>query len=124
MSNSQKDTEPSVYLRFHVTQNKYDSFMKMFQKVSGLSPIESLAGLSKDAGDFHMVFKILVKDTADLYVFAKSLQTIFLKLYDFYPALSEKPSEMHESIAHQFAMAAKKSKLQHANHMMKHLTNV
>lgn len=102
MSNQTRDTETSLFLRFHVNQNKYESFMKMFARIGGPEPLSRLAGISKDSGDMHMVFKFIVQEGEHLRESVKTLHSIFLHLYDFYPAISEKPSDVHEESAKHF----------------------
>lgn len=115
MSTKTRDTEPAIFLRFNVSQSKCDQFIRMFAKVSKLDPYESLVGLSTDSGEMHLIFNFPIAD-GGLKESVKSLQSIFMRLYDFYPAFSEQPSDAHAESAELFIRDTKPT-VRQANHL-------
>lgn len=71
--------------------------------------MEQIIGLNRDAGEMQMVFQIPINEKENLRSGVKLLQAVFMRLYDFYPALSEKPSEAHFKNAMSFIRDTKSS---------------
>lgn len=99
MTNLKKDTEPGIFLRFHVSENKVESFLNAFSRIIQLDPLASMKGLSYDVSNMIIVFEYPIDEKNSLHDIVKTIHNIFLRLYDFYPAISEKPSEHHEQLA-------------------------
>lgn len=76
------------------------SFTAMFEKATGISFNRSLRGLSEDASIVSAILAIDIKrDANDLREVASRLNIIFVKLLDFYPTFSEKPSSVNINTA-------------------------
>lgn len=100
---SDKNSNRNVFIRFQVPENKVKSFMLMFQKAVHTDFIASLKGVSEDMGTYSIILGLnLPKDTVNLRDFVGTLNMVFVKLFDFYPTFSEKPSTIHISGAKTF----------------------
>lgn len=104
MSSTKRDTDQCVYIRFQVSEDRIDSFKKMFVNATKGDFSQSLKGLSKDSGNVNLTFAFASQGSneAAKRSFAFALNTIFVKLFDFYPSISEKPSELHSAAALSF----------------------
>lgn len=123
MNNLKKDTESGIFLRFHVSENKAQSFLNAFSRIIHLDPLESMKGLSYDVSDMIIVFEYPIDENHSLHEIVKTIHNIFLRLYDFYPAISEKPSEHHELTALNYVRDAKNNTLNHHRVLNKVLIN-
>lgn len=93
---SDKNSNRNVFIRFQVPENKVKSFMLMFQKAVHADFITSLKGVSEDMGTYSIILGLnLPKDTNNLRDFVSNLNMVFVKLFDFYPTFSEKPSALY-----------------------------
>lgn len=100
MTISEKMPSKSIYIRFQIPANRMQSFTAMFEKATGLSFNSSLRGLSEDASIVSAILAIDIKrDANDLREVASRLNIIFVKLLDFYPTFSEKPSSVNSNTA-------------------------
>lgn len=108
MSSARRDTEQCVYIRFQVSEDKVDSFRKMFVNATRSDFDHSLRGLSKDYGNLSLTFSFpsLGSNENAKRNFALALNAVFVKLFDFYPSISEKPSELQTAAAKHFAKLA------------------
>lgn len=101
MSSLKRDTEHCVYIRFQVSNDRIESFGRMFSSATKLNFLETLRGMAKDGGDAHVTVAIAPESNTEpaRRQFANQLNAMFVKLFDFYPSISEKPSELQMSMA-------------------------
>lgn len=101
MSSLKRDTEHCVFIRFQVSEDRIESFGKMFSSATKLNFLESLRGMAKDGGNAHLTVAIAPESNTEpaRRQFAGQLNAMFVKLFDFYPSISEKPSELQMSMA-------------------------
>lgn len=93
-----KDTEPAVSMKFHVDKKNYNNFIESFARVTGMEkPLDALKGMTSDSGEYIMVFAIPMGDS--LHESTDLLFRIVFRMYDYYPAISEKPSEKYMETA-------------------------
>lgn len=93
-----KDTEPAVSMKFHVDKKNYNNFIESFARVTGMEkPLDALKGMTTDSGEYIMVFSIPMGD--NLQASTDLLFRIVFRMYDFYPAISEKPSDKYMETA-------------------------
>ncbi|MBC9707533.1 MAG: hypothetical protein H9W81_21945 [Enterococcus sp.] len=73
----------------------------MFTSATKLNFLESLRGMAKDGGNAHLTVAISPESNTEpaRRQFAGVLNAMFVKLFDFYPSMSEKPSEIQMSMA-------------------------
>jgi len=104
MSSIKRDTDQCVYIRFQVSEDRIDSFRKMFTNATKGDFMKSLKGLSKDSGNVNLTFAFLAPGSNDASKrsFTLALNAVFVKLFDFYPSISEKPSDLHTAAALSF----------------------
>lgn len=101
MSSLKRDTEHCVYIRFQVSVDRIESFGRMFSSATKLDFRDSLRGMAKDSGNAHLTVAIAPESNTEpaRRHFAGQLNAMFVKLFDFYPSISEKPSELQMSMA-------------------------
>lgn len=93
-----KDTEPAVLMKFHVDKKNYNNFIDSFGRVTNMeNPLRALKGMTTDSGEYIMVFAIPMGDS--LNESTDLLFRIVFRMYDYYPAISEKPSEKYMETA-------------------------
>lgn len=101
MTNQQRDTEVSLFLRFHTSRGRQESLVKMVGRVGGFDALHHLSGLSHDSGNVDMIFEMPL-NRASLREDVSKLQSFFLRLYDFHPAISEPPSDAQCELADEY----------------------
>ena len=101
MSSIKRDTEQCVYIRFQVNEDRVESFKKMFMNATKVDFLTSLRGLSKESGNMTLTVAFMSPGNTENAKrgFAMTLNTTFVKLFDFYPSISEKPSSLQASAA-------------------------
>lgn len=101
MSSLKRDTDNCVYIRFQVSEERIESFGKMFTSATKLDFRTSLRGISKDNGNAYITLALSPESNTEpaRRKFANLLNATFVKLFDFYPSISEKPAEPQISSA-------------------------
>lgn len=97
MSSLKRDTEPCVYIRFQTNEHKMEVFQKMFLQATKYSLPEVIKGVSKEAGNISIITSFIApigNNEQAKRAFVASLNNVFIKLFDFYPSISEKPSDL------------------------------
>lgn len=105
MAASTRDTESSLYLRFHANPAQRDSLLRMTGKVFGFNPFERLVGMSNDSGELNMIFSFPISKETIREDYTR-VQSAFLRLYDYFPSLAEAPSETQVETALDFIRSA------------------
>lgn len=94
---------PSIFLELYAKNHRYGQLMRLMDKVGLENPLERLVGMHRDTEETHLVFSVPVtKDTKSTLLI---LQGAFMHLYDYYPAITEKPSEQYVETAIKFKQA-------------------
>lgn len=104
MSSAKRDTEQCVYIRFQVNEDRIESFKKMFTNATKISFTDSLRGMARDSGNMTLTFAFSPTGSTEPAKrgFAMTLNSVFVKLFDFYPSISEKPSSLQAMTATAF----------------------
>jgi hypothetical protein len=76
----------------------------MFTNATKADFRQLLKGFSNDSGNVNLTFAFAAMGTneAAKRSFTHALNTIFVKLFDYYPSISEKPSDLHTAAAMSF----------------------
>ena len=124
MSSLKRDTEHCVFIRFQVSEDRIESFGRMFSSATKLNFLESLRGMAKDGGNAYLTVAIAPESNTEpaRRQFAGQLNAMFVKLFDFYPSISEKPSELQMSMALSYLQKATETPVIATNRILSHST--
>lgn len=105
MAQIEKNSTKYIYIRFQISESKINSFGRMFKNATKADFLKSLKGMSSDLGVITATCALEIStDTniSGMKNLANSINMIFIKLFDFYPTFSEKPSIMQIAEAESF----------------------
>lgn len=105
MAQIEKNSTKSIYVRFQIPESKINSFGRMFKNATKADFLNSLRGISSDLGVISATCALEISTDANISEMknlATSINMIFIKLFDFYPTFSEKPSIMQIAEAESF----------------------
>lgn len=105
MAQIEKNSTKCIYIRFQVPESKINSFGRMFKNATKADFLNSLKGISSDLGVITATCALEISTDANMSGMknlANSINMIFIKLFDFYPTFSEKPSIMQIAEAESF----------------------
>jgi hypothetical protein len=105
MAQIEKNSTKSIYIRFQISESKINSFGRMFKSATKVDFLNSLKGISSDLGVITATCALEISTDANISGMknlASSINMIFIKLFDFYPTFSEKPSIMQIAEAESF----------------------
>lgn len=105
MAQIEKNSTKYIYIRFQISESKINSFGRMFKNATKTDFLKSLKGMSSDLGVITATCALEIStDTniSGMKNLANSINMIFIKLFDFYPTFSEKPSIMQIAEAESF----------------------
>lgn len=105
MAQIEKNSTKYIYIRFQISESKINSFGRMFKNATKTDFLKSLKGISSDLGVITATCALEIStDTniSGMKNLANSINMIFIKLFDFYPTFSEKPSIMQIAEAESF----------------------
>lgn len=95
MAQIEKNSSKCIYIRFQIPESKINSFGRMFKNATKIDFLNSLKGMSSDLGVVTATCALEISTDANISGMknlANSINMIFIKLFDFYPTFSEKPS--------------------------------
>lgn len=105
MAQIEKNNTKHLYIRFQISENKINSFGRMFKSATKIDFLHSLKGISSDLSVITATCALEIStDTSisGMKNFANEINMVFTKLFDFYPTFSEKPSIMQIAEAESF----------------------
>lgn len=105
MAQIEKNSTKSIYIRFQIPESKINSFGRMFKNATKADFLNSLRGISSDLGVITATCALEISTDANISGMknlANSINMIFIKLFDFYPTFSEKPSIIQIAEAESF----------------------
>lgn len=105
MAQTEKNNIKSIYIRFQIPENKINSFGRMFKNATKADFLNSLRGISSDLGVITATCALEISTDANISsmkTLANAINMIFIKLFDFYPTFSEKPSAVQVAEAESF----------------------
>lgn len=105
MAQIEKNNTKHLYIRFQISENKINSFGRMFKSATKIDFLNSLKGISSDLSVITATCALEIStDTSisGMKNFANEINMVFTKLFDFYPTFSEKPSIMQIAEAESF----------------------
>lgn len=105
MAQIEKNNIKCIYIRFQIPESKINSFGRMFKNATKTDFLASLKGISSDLGVITATCALEISTDANISGMknlANSINMIFIKLFDFYPTFSEKPSIMQIAEAESF----------------------
>lgn len=105
MAQIEKNNMKSIYVRFQIPESKINSFGRMFKNATKTDFLQSLRGISSDLGVITATCALEISTDANISGMknlANSINMIFIKLFDFYPTFSEKPSIVQIAEAESF----------------------
>jgi hypothetical protein len=105
MAQIEKNSTKYIYIRFQISESKVNSFGRMFKSATKIDFLSSLKGISSDLGLITATCALEISTDTNISGMknvANSINMIFIKLFDFYPTFSEKPSIMQIAEAESF----------------------
>ncbi|HSN66897.1 MAG TPA: hypothetical protein VLS94_09660, partial [Fusibacter sp.] len=105
MAKIEKNNTKYIYIRFQISENKVNSFGRMYKSATKADFLNSLKGISSDLGVITATCALEISTDANISGMkdlANAINMIFIKLFDFYPTFSEKPSIMQIAEAESF----------------------
>lgn len=105
MAQIEKNNTKYIYIRFQISESKVNSFGRMYKSATKTDFLSSLKGISSDLGVITATCALEISTDANISGMknlADSINMIFIKLFDFYPTFSEKPSIMQIAEAESF----------------------